>query len=114
VVVSTAREMPEFRFSSETCIATIPPNSAPSAQIHRRLRSRRSTRRCSGSARTRANRPVVPVRRGSAAAPPGTATARRATGPETRRGARGDTVVRACARLRARAPAGVMRAPARP
>ena len=68
VVVSTAREMPELSLSSETCIATIPPSSAPSAQIQARLRSRRSTTRCSGSARTRANSPVVPVpRRGSAA-----------------------------------------------
>jgi hypothetical protein len=112
VVVSTAREMPEFSFSSETCIVTIPPRSAPSAQIHSRLRSRRSTTRWSGSARTRPNTDVVP-RRGSVAPPAGTATARRATGPETRRGARGATVLRACGRVRERAVAGVMRAPPR-
>src|ERR671917_232553 len=67
VVVSTAREIPELSLSSETCMVTIPSSASPSIQIHRRERSRRSTTRWSGSARTRRKTPV-PTRRGAVVA----------------------------------------------
>jgi hypothetical protein len=40
--VSTARPMPEFSLSSETCIATIPMRPTPMITTHARLRTRRS------------------------------------------------------------------------
>ena len=43
--VWTAREMPAFRRSSETCMATIPPSISPITQMHARPRRRRSTTR---------------------------------------------------------------------
>jgi hypothetical protein len=91
--VVTAREMPAFSLSSDTCIATIPPSSRPISQIHARPRSRPSTRRVSGSARMRSKTPVEPRRSGG---PAGTG---RATGPETRRWWRGAgrALTRACA-----------------
>ena len=57
---ATAREMPEFSRSSETCMATIPPSISPITQMHARLRSRRSTTRWSGIRAERSNAPVRP------------------------------------------------------
>ena len=110
-VVSTARPMPVFSLSSVTCMPTTPSSAAPSSQIHRRPRSARSSQRLSGSARTRAN----PVWRPTVAAPPGTATGRRVTGPETRRVERGAIVLSTVRRWAGRAERAValMRAPPR-
>jgi hypothetical protein len=64
VAVSAAREMPVLSFSSDTCIATMPPSITPTRRIQVRLRSRLSTRRCSGSPRKRSNG-LGPPRRGA-------------------------------------------------
>ena len=83
---STLWEMPELSFSSETCIATIPPSMIPISQIHARPRRSRSTIRCSGSALIRSKAPVELRRAGRGSATLGTG---RAIGPETRRAWRG-------------------------
>ena len=57
-IVVTAREMPVLSLSMDTCMATMPPSSRPTSQIHTRPRRRPSTTRCSGSARIRSKTPV--------------------------------------------------------
>src|SRR3954447_23177943 len=77
--VATAREIPVFIRSSETCMKTIPPSMIPITQMQARPRRRRSTSRWSGTRASRSNGPVRPRTGGP------TGTGRR-TGPETRRG----------------------------
>ena len=83
-----------------------------SATVRRRV-APAHPRRVSGPVRPRAV-PAGASRRPSPPSRTGGFERLRATGPETRRGPRGAaTVARACARVRERAPAGVIRAPPR-
>ena len=78
--VCTARLMPVFRRSSETCMATIPPSIRPISRMHARPRRRRSTTRWSGIRLSFSKAPVRPRGIGRRPAPG------RRDGPETRRG----------------------------
>ena len=103
--VSTAREMPEFSLSSETCMATIPSSSTPSDPDPRRLRSRRST---SGGRASRGTRSPPSGRVDGGRRRGGRAGAgRRAGRPARRRGAGATAALRSRPRRarRRRAPA---------
>ena len=110
-VVSTARPMPEFSLSSETCMATTPSSAAPSSQIHRRPRSARSSQRLSGSARTRANARLAADGRGAAGHGDGAADDR--ARDAARRARRDRPVDGAAVGVAGGAGGGVIRAPPR-
>ena len=70
LLCSTARPMPAFSLSSDSCIVTIPTSSVPSSTIQMRPPIRRSSRRWSGSARSQASARGAERRVGGAARGP--------------------------------------------